>query len=333
MGVMGFFATFWGWLNSQLAGYVGSNTALLANALQPTVLVLATLYVMIWGYLQMTGRIDEPVAVGIRRVVLLAVVLGAALRLWLYNTVIVDTFFSAPSELAAAVVGTSDPVSSIDVIWQQGGSVAEQLWDKGGVLSGDFGFYLAGAMVWLLIGALCVYTMFLIALSSIACAVLLAFGPLFIVLLLFDATRRYFEAWIAQLANYALVTMLTVLVAALLLRVVSSYAAQTAARGSALLTVDALDLMLMAMLVLLLMRQIMPIAAALAGGIALSSFGLVSRGMSWGARQTLPVAGLTASLAAGVLAQAAVSAGALEQDAQGGTMRIAEQTPSWRDAP
>ncbi len=123
--------------------------------------------------------------------------------------------------------------------------MAEQLWDKGGILSGDVGYYVAGAMVWLLMGALCVYTMFLMALSSIACAVLLAIGPLFVVMLLFDTTRRYFEAWIGQLANYALITVLTVLVAALLLRVVSSFAAQTAARGSALLTVDALDMMLM----------------------------------------------------------------------------------------
>ena len=74
--------------------------------------------------------------------------------------------------------------------------------------------------------------MFLIALSSIALAVLLALGPLFIALLFFDATRRFFTAWIAQLANYALITVLTVMVAALLLRIVQSYAAQTAARGT-----------------------------------------------------------------------------------------------------
>ena len=70
-------------------------------------------------------------------------------------------------------------------------------------------------------------------------AVLLAVGPLFIAFCLFDATRRLFEAWVAQLVNYALITILTVLVAALLLQVVESYAAQPAARGGALLTVDA----------------------------------------------------------------------------------------------
>jgi hypothetical protein len=82
---------------------------------------------------------------------------------------------------------------------------------------------------------------------------------------------------VAQLANYALITILTVMSAALLLRVVESYAAQTAARGAALLTVDALDMMLIAMLVFLLLRQIMPIASSLAGGLSLTSMGLVSR--------------------------------------------------------
>ena len=119
--------------------------------------------------------------------------------------------------------------------------------------------------------------MFLIALSNIALAVLLALGPLFIAMLFFDSTRRLFSAWIAQLANYALVTILTVMVAALLLQVVQSYAAQTAARGSAILTVDALHMMLIAGLVLLILRQVMPIASSVVGGAASSSFGIMSR--------------------------------------------------------
>ena len=91
-----------------------------------------------------------------------------------------------------------------------------------------------------------------------------------------------FSAWIAQLANYALITILTVMVAALLLQLVQSYAAQTAARGSAILTVDALNMLLIAVLVLLILRQIMPIAAGLAGGLALSSLGTISGAFRWG---------------------------------------------------
>jgi type IV secretion system protein VirB6 len=253
---MGFFQTFWGWLNAQLTSYIGDNTARVAMTLEPVVVSLATIYVMVWGYLQLTGKIEEPFVTGLKRILVLAVVLAVALRLWLYNSIIVDTFYDAPTQLAAAIVGTPDPVGTIDAIWERGGAVAGYLWSNGGVVNGDFGYYLAGIVVWFLMGLLCVYTMFLIALASIASAVLLALGPLFIALLLFDSTRRYFEAWIAQLATYALITILTVLVAALLLQIVESYAAQTAARGSSMSTVDALNMVLVAALVFLLMRQL-----------------------------------------------------------------------------
>ena len=276
------FASFWAWLNGQLADYIGANTARVAAALEPAVVTLATLYVMAWGYLHLTGRIAEPFTEGIKRLLTVAVVLGLGVHLWLYNSLLVDTFYRAPAQLAAAVVGSEEPVAVVDAIWERGGSVAGYLWSNGGVFSGDFGYYLAGASVWALVGLLCVYTMFLIALSGIALAVLLALGPLFLALLLFDATRRFFEAWLAQLANYALITVLTVLLASLLLQLVESYATQTAARGAAILTVDALNLVLVSVLVLLLMRQVMPIAAALAGGVALNSFGAVSRVVGWG---------------------------------------------------
>jgi type IV secretion system protein VirB6 len=295
---MGFFTTFWAWLNGQLAAYIGTNTALVARSLEPAIVTLATVYVMVWGYLQLVGRVDEPFITGLRRLITLAVVLGCALRLWLYNSLLVDTFYRAPAELAGAIVGAQDPVATIDTIWERGGAVAGYLWNNGGVFSGDFGYYVAGAVVWTLVGLLCVYTMFLIALSGIALAVLLALGPLFIALVLFDTTRRFFEAWLAQLATYALITILTVLVAALLLQIVASYAGQTAARGTAIATVDALNMVLVAVLVFLLLRQIMPIASGLAGGVALSTFGTLSRFVTWGMRRG--VAGSSAAIALGI---------------------------------
>lgn len=317
---MGFFQTFWSWLNGQLTTYIGDNTVRLASALEPAVVALATIYVMLWGYLQLTGQLQEPVTAGLRRIIVLVVVLGGALHLWLYDAVIVDTFYRAPAAVSAAVVGVADPVATVDAIWTSGGQVADELWNRGGVLSGDFGFYLAGAVVWLLMGLLCVYTMFLIALSSIASAILLALGPLFIVMLLFDATRRYFEGWLAQLATYAFINVLTVLVGALLLQLVSSYAAQTAQRGGAILTVDALDMVLAATIVFLLLRQIMPIAGGLAGGVAPGTFGVVSRAVGWGIGQGRAMASRGAGFAGAAL-QATAQDRALRQSpgGQGGT--------------
>jgi type IV secretion system protein VirB6 len=282
---MGFFATFWIWLNGQLATYIGNNTARLAAALEPAAVALGTLYVMAWGYLHLTGQLEEPFVAGLKRIIMLAIIFGVGLHLWLYNALIVDTFYNAPAQLAAAVIGAGDPVATIDAIWESGGSVAGNLFVKGGISYGGVGFLIAGAVVWCLMGMLCIYAMFLIALSNIALAVLLALGPLFVPFLFFDTTKKFFSAWVAQLANYGLITILTIMVSALLLQIVQSYAAQTAALGAAILTVDALNMVLVAVLVFLILRQIMPIAAGLAGGLALNSFGMVSRSLSGGLQQ------------------------------------------------
>jgi type IV secretion system protein VirB6 len=279
---MGFFATFSNWLNGILAGYIGTNTARIAQLLEPLTLMLATVYVMVWGYLQMLGRVDEPFTAGLKRIITLVVVLGAALHLWLYNTMIVDTVFAAPSQLAAGIIGAYDPVGIIDEIVLQGGDAANLLLAKGGILSGNISYYLAGFAVYLIVGLTAIYVMFLLALSKIALSVLLAIGPLFIVLLLFETTKRFFEAWVAQLANYALITILTVLVAALMIGIVSSSAQQAADQGGGITIADAVRVCLASGLTFLVLRQVLPMAAGLASGLGLSSFGLVSAALAWG---------------------------------------------------
>ena len=295
---MGFFATFWMWLNGALTSYIGTTTARVATILGPALVVVGTIYVMGWGMLLITGRIQEPLGDGLRRIACLAVVLSVSLHLWLYNTLIVSTFYEAPAQFAARVVGVAYPVQTLDAIWNQGGTVAGRLFNQGSVWRGDIGFYIAGAVVWILVGLLCVYTMFLLALSSVALSVLLALGPLFFTFLLFSGTRRLFAAWLAQLVNYALISVLTVMVAALLLHLVQLYAQQTEALGTAVETVDALDLLLVTALVLLFMQQVMPIAAGLSGGIALSTFGMMSRALRGASRPLSAGAALAAPAAA-----------------------------------
>lgn len=291
---MGFFAEFNTWLNGLLSGYIADNTALIARTLEPAVVTLGVLYVMIWGYLQLTGQIEEPFVSGVKRLLTLALILGCAINLWLYNAVIVDTFFNAPSELAAVVIGAFDPVDIIDQIIFQGGDAANLLIQKGGILNGNFAYYLAGFGVYLIVGLTAIYTIFLLTLARIALSVLLALGPLFIALLFFDSTKRFFEAYLAQLANYALISVLTVLVAALMLRLVTVSATQAASTGGAIQIANGVRVCMAAGLTFLVMRQVMHMAAGLASGIALSSFGVVSAVLLWGFGRAVRRAGLAA---------------------------------------
>ena len=64
--------------------------------LEPAIVTLGVFYVIVWGYLQLAGKIEETFLEGVRRLVTLALILGLSLQLWLFNEVIVDTFFSAP---------------------------------------------------------------------------------------------------------------------------------------------------------------------------------------------------------------------------------------------
>jgi type IV secretion system protein VirB6 len=278
---MGFFTEFSQWLDAILGNYIASKTALVATLLEPAIVGLGTLYVAIWGYLQLSGKLEEPFVEGLRRLLTLALILGVCLRLWLYNALIVDTFFSAPQELAAGIIGAFNAAGVVDQVFFDGSDVASQLLQKGGLFEG-LSFTLAGFAVYLIVGLTAIYTMFLLSLSKIALSILIALGPLFIVLLLFESTKRFVAAWIAQLANYAFITILTVLAAALMLQVVTTVATQAIATGGSITVGNAAQVCVAAGLTFLIMKQVPSIAAGLASGVALSSFGAVSSAIAWG---------------------------------------------------
>jgi type IV secretion system protein VirB6 len=281
---MGLFAQFFAWLQEQLSAYVSTNVAAVAAAIEPAAFTLATIYVMMWGFLQLTGRIQEPIWEGVKRIFVMVLILGIAIRLWLYNAVVVDTFVNGPIQLAAAILGASNPVALIDQIWHDGNKVAQALMAQGGLT--DIGYYLAAAAVYLLVGLVCVTTAFVMALSQVAIAVILALGPLFIVMLFFDSTKRFFEQWVGQLTNYSLITVLVALLGSLLLGVVRSYSASAVGAGAAVQVAAAAQLGIMCVFIALLIRQVPSMSAGLAAGMALSTYSAVSRTMDWGLSAT-----------------------------------------------
>ena len=293
---MNVFQDFYTWMTQALLNYVFGNASALATALQPVIVTLATIYVMFWGFLHLTGKIDEPVLEGIKRIVTLAVILGLSVDLWLYGSVIVDTFFNAPDQLGTAILtagngapgpaGTAAIVGVVGQLWRQGFAVGDALWAHGGIVNGSVGFYVAALLVYLFVGLLDAVVIFYLVLAKVALAILLTLGPLFIALLFFDATKRFFEAWIAQLSNYAFIGVLTVLMSKLLLKFVADYAANAAALGNGVTVADSIRLLCACMLGLLVMRQVMPMASGLASGVALSSGNLISRALRWGAAGT-----------------------------------------------
>ena len=288
---MGFFAEFNTWLTALLDDYIHQYTLKMATLLEPALVTLGTLYVLIWGFLSVAGRIEEPVLEGLKRIAILALVFGVGLDLWLYDTVIVETFYRAPAALAGNLVGANDFVTIVDTILFQGDDVATALLAKAGILHGNFSFYLAALAVYVVIGITALYTMFLLTLSRIALSVLLAIGPLIIPLFLFQSTRRFVEAWFAQLATYAFVAVLAGLIAALMMHLIEQAASQAQAAGGGIQIAQAVRVCIAAGFTFLVMRQVLPMAGGLASGVALSTFGIVSGALTNVRRRTLFSAG------------------------------------------
>lgn len=285
---MGFFAEFSAWLNQLLGTYVSEQTARVAAAIEPAMIVLAGIYVMVWGACQAAGQIEEPLLEGVKRIARIVLVLGVGLHLWLYQQLIVDTFFTAPNALAAAMIGAPDSVTIVDQVIFQGGDAAAALIQKGGVFDNNLSFYIAGFVVYTLVGIASIYSIFLLSLAKVALSILLALGPLYIGTLLFDGSRRYFEAWVAQLANFALIAVLVTLVVGLFMHLLTTVTAQAAGQGAAISIAEGVKVCFAAGLIFLILRQVMPMASGLASGVALSTHHAMSRSLQWVASRPLP---------------------------------------------
>ena len=278
---MGFFAEFSAWLNNLLGTYVSEQTTRVAVAIEPAMVVLTGIYVMVWGVCQATGQIDEPLLEGVKRIARITVVFGIGLHLWLYQELIVDTFFTAPNSLAAAMIGAPDSITIVDQVIFQGGDAAAALIQKGGLFDNNFSYYIAGFVVYALVGIASIYSIFLLSLAKVALSILLALGPLYIAALLFDGSRRFFQAWIAQLANFALIAVLVSLVVGLFMHLLTTVTAQAAALGTGIGIAEGVKVCFAAGLIFLILRQVMPMASGLASGVALSTHHAVSRSLQW----------------------------------------------------
>ena len=271
-----FFQNYFTSLTAHLLAYVSTTVGVVAAAITPVFVAFGTMYVMFWGWLHLTGKIEEPVLEGAKRIVTVGVLFSIGLQMWALHSVLVLAFLQGPQALATTILGGGPPLAAVDRIWTEGNAISQLFWSNAGIANGNFGLYFGAIAVWIACGLLCVYTAFLFALSSIALAVLLALGPVFIMFLFFDATKRFFESWIAQLANYALIIILASLIAALILNLVVNMGASTVNVGNALTVFGSIDFLVTTILAFLLMRQVVSIASALASGVALATGGIVS---------------------------------------------------------
>ncbi|MGK6315620.1 type IV secretion system protein [Neorhizobium sp. DT-125] len=278
-----------------LQNFISSGTSNIASWATGPLTAALTLYVVLYGYLVLRGSIQEPILDFAFRAIKLAIILMLVRNAADYQTYVSDLFFETlPREISSALnVGTQPSASTFDALLDKGQSSANDIWSRASwpvdIVTGIGGMLVIGASF---VVAAIGYIVSLYA--RLALAIVLAIGPIFVALAMFQSTRRFTEAWIGQLVNFVILQVLVVAVGSLLISSIDS--TFTAIESYADVLMRPIALCAICIASLYVFYQLPGIASALAAGGASLTYGYSAQRdahestLTWGAA----VAGRTA---------------------------------------
>lgn len=182
--------------------------------------VLLTLYVAFIALGLMTGRTRLTLSGLAPKVLAIGLVLTFATSWPAYQTVVYGLLVGGPEQIAAVLAGANGNAghfaAGLDALLTRFADVTKALGDSTpgaskalGPLAGP---QMAAALVWLSGMLILLGSAGALVLTRIVLALLLAVGPVFVVLALFRQTRGLFEGWLRTALLFAIAPTLTVLV-------------------------------------------------------------------------------------------------------------------------
>jgi type IV secretion system protein VirB6 len=179
-----------------------------------TLTSLLTLYVAFIAFGLITGRTRLTLPSMTPKVLTLGLILTFATAWPAYQAVVYGLLTKGPDQIASAFLGGHDGAARafadrLDVLFEQMTDVAEAVSTQG--QSNAPNVQTAIKLTWASALTLLISTAGLLIVSRIVLAVLLALGPVFVVLALFAKTRGLFEGWLKTATALAFTPMLLVL--------------------------------------------------------------------------------------------------------------------------
>ena len=131
----------WNWittvdnaLSQPLADFISTGASGVSAYATGPLTAAVTLYVMIYGYAILVGRVSDPLNEFIWRCLKLGVILMLVKNAGDYNTYVADVFFNTlPREIAGALnAGQATTAATFDGLLAKGQEVVTQLWTQAG---------------------------------------------------------------------------------------------------------------------------------------------------------------------------------------------------------
>jgi type IV secretion system protein VirB6 len=171
--------------------------------------LLLGLYVGFFGISLMLGRSNLSVRALIPKMMTLGLVLTFATSFVAFSTIFYNIFIGAPDQIAGILTGTSG--ESATAVFAQKLDVVFLAVQQATGDTKDIDAFSPPGIMWMGAMLLLLGTVGLLVTARIALALLLALGPIFVVLALFEGTRGLFTGWLKGLTMMALAPLFAVL--------------------------------------------------------------------------------------------------------------------------
>ncbi|MFN3989526.1 MAG: type IV secretion system protein [Erythrobacter sp.] len=264
--------------------------------------LMLVLYVAFFGFSLMLGRSNLSVRMLLPKMMTLGLVVGFATSFVAFSTFFYNIFIGGPDQIARILTGSQGSATALfaqklDVVFlalQQTGGEAK-----------DINAFSPQGMMWLGAMLLLLGTVGLLVTARIGLALLLAIGPIFVVLALFEGTRGLFVGWLKGLVLLAITPLLAVLGGSIMLELAVPILAQLVAVPGVIDQQAAMGFFLVGAVHIALMFMALRIASTMVSGWQV--FGLAapaSAGAPSGAMRSLPPAAASAASVTTALAAA-----------------------------
>ncbi|KIU53116.1 type IV secretion system protein [Bradyrhizobium elkanii] len=245
--------------------------------------LLLTLYVIFWGVGIWQGTATGGPADHAFRLLRAMLIYAMATKWGDFQTLAYNFLNDGPSAIGDALLsavttanntGTSANLNSVNGVqsalqnmWNTTNSATEAFLQNAGIT--NWGPYIFAAVFYVVMAILIGFALFLIVLSKMFMWLLLALAPLFIILLLFGVTTRFFSGWLSSLVQYFLVQVLVYAFLAfyvsLIQQTIDTLNGVANSKSATWATIG--PVVLLAIIGILLLSQINNMAAAIAGGV------------------------------------------------------------------
>jgi len=276
-----------------------ATSARVAASITPTATTLLLIYICFWSWSLIRGLIQEPILDAVGKLVKLSLIYSIALMGVHYTTFVIDFFWQTPDAIASVIISDprmSTPNASMRFLDEFLHIYIDysNAWLNAAQENSDFkipditqlliGFFLLGAgIINTAIAA------FFLLLAKVALAIILGVGPIFIIALFFESTRKLFDAWVGQVLNYVFIFALIAATMAIVgvevfNQTYAAYAKVCSSPNNCTIQPDfssAVMIIILSAISIFFYFLVPGIASALGGGMALHSMGAVG----WAYRQ------------------------------------------------